>query len=101
MSSIPPGPPDDYDPGPLPEDHEARADRIADELMASLPIARYYDDVHVADGALADALSHIRAREDAQEITVVEAADERVELLERHLAECQRIRRLYFGTGNG
>jgi hypothetical protein len=50
-----------------------------------------------ADEVLADALGHIRAEEDARRITAVEAAAERVGLLERHLAEYQRLRRELLG----
>ncbi len=58
----------------------------------------YYDAMREADEALADALSHIRAEQDARRITAVEAAvDERVGLLERHIAECQRLRRELLG----
>jgi hypothetical protein len=57
----------------------------------------YYDAMHDADEALADALSHVRAEENAHRITPAEAATERVGLLERHLAECQRLRRELLG----
>jgi hypothetical protein len=58
----------------------------------------YYDAVSEADADLQDALSHVRAREDENELTIREAALERVELLERHLARCQAIRREHLGT---
>jgi hypothetical protein len=45
-----------------------------------------------ADEALDAALAAIRAREDAGRVTLVEAAAERCDLLERHLAECRRRR---------
>ena len=57
----------------------------------------YYDKMREADELLAEALSHIRAEEDARRITPVQAAAERVELLERHLADCQRLRRELLG----
>lgn len=57
----------------------------------------YYDAMRDADETLEDALSHVRAEEDARHITPVEAAAERVGLLERHLAECQRLRRELLG----
>jgi hypothetical protein len=50
-----------------------------------------------ADDDLADALSHVRAEEDAHRITPAEAAVERVGLLERHIELCQRLRREHFG----
>jgi hypothetical protein len=55
--------------------------------------AAYFDAMRDADEALADALSHIRAEEQAGRLTPIEAAVERVGLLERHIAECQRLRR--------
>jgi hypothetical protein len=57
----------------------------------------YYDAMRDADEALEDALSHVRAEQDAHRITPAEAATERVGLLERHLAECQRLRRELLG----
>ncbi len=48
--------------------------------------------MHDADEALDDALAAIRAEQDAGRITPAEAAAERVGLLERHLAECRRLR---------
>jgi hypothetical protein len=57
----------------------------------------YYDAMRDADQTLEDALSHVRAEEDARRITPAEAATERVGLLERHLAECQRLRRELLG----
>jgi hypothetical protein len=52
----------------------------------------YFEAMHHADEALADALSAIRAEEDAHRITTAEAATERVGLLERHIELCQRLR---------
>lgn len=57
----------------------------------------YYDAMRAADKALEDALSHVRAEEDTHLITPVQAAAERIGLLERHLAECQRLRRELLG----
>ena len=57
----------------------------------------YYDLMREADDDLADALSAIRAEEDAHRITPAEAAAERVGLLERHIELCQRLRREHFG----
>jgi hypothetical protein len=45
------------------------------------------------DEQLDDALGHVRAEQDAGRITELEAAAERIGLLERHIAECQRLRR--------
>ncbi len=53
----------------------------------------YYDAMREADEDLADALTAIRAQEDARRITAAEAAVERVGLLERHIELCKRLRR--------
>ena len=52
----------------------------------------YYDAVSRADADLDEALSRVRAEQDAHRLTTVEAAAERVELLERHLKLCQQAR---------
>jgi hypothetical protein len=57
----------------------------------------YYEAIRDTDDALADALSHVRAEEDAHRITPLEACAERVGLLERHLEECRRLRREHLG----
>jgi hypothetical protein len=57
----------------------------------------YYDAVSRADASLEEALSHVRAEEDAHRITPAEAASERIELLERHLELCQRARVEHLG----
>jgi len=57
----------------------------------------YYAAIRDADDALEDALSHIRAREDDHEISPAEALAERADLLERHLAECQKLRLEHLG----
>jgi hypothetical protein len=57
----------------------------------------YYDAVSRADADLEDALSHVRAEEDAHRITMAEAAAERIELLERHLELCQQARLDHLG----
>ena len=57
----------------------------------------YFDAMREADETLDDALGHVRAEEDARRITPTEAATERVSLLERHLAECRRLRRELLG----
>jgi hypothetical protein len=53
----------------------------------------YYEAIRDA----ADALSHVRAEEDAYRITPLEVCAERVGLLERHLEECRRLRREHIG----
>jgi hypothetical protein len=57
----------------------------------------YSDAIHDADKTLDDALSALRAEEQAHRISPAEAAAERCALLERHLAECQRLRRELLG----
>ncbi len=53
----------------------------------------YYDAMRDADEALEDALAAIRAETAAGRVTPAEAAAERAGLLERHLAEAERLRR--------
>jgi hypothetical protein len=57
----------------------------------------YFAAMHDTDAAVDDALAAIRAEEDAGRITPAEAAAERVGLLERHIAECRRLRRELLG----
>jgi hypothetical protein len=57
----------------------------------------YYSTVGKADADLDEALSHVRAEQDAGRITPAEAASERVELLERHLELCQQARLDHLG----
>jgi hypothetical protein len=57
----------------------------------------YYDAVSRADSDLDEALSRVRADEDAGRINPVEAAAERVGLLERHLELCQQARLDHLG----
>jgi hypothetical protein len=52
----------------------------------------YFDAMRDADEAVDDALAAIRAEEAEGRITPVQAATERVEVLERHLGECRRLR---------
>jgi len=52
----------------------------------------YFNAMRDLDEALDDALGHIRAEQDAGRITPAQAAAERVGLLERHIAECRRLR---------
>lgn len=57
----------------------------------------YLDAVRDADGALDDALGHVRAEEAAGRITAVQAEAERVELLGRYVADCGQLRRELLG----
>ena len=52
----------------------------------------YFDAMRQADADLDDALSHVRAEQDAGNITLLQACAERCELLERHIALCKRLR---------
>ena len=63
--------------------------------------SRYFDAMRDADGALDDALAAVRAEQDAGRITLLEACAERVGLLERHLAECRRLRGELDAPGEG
>ena len=68
--------------------------------MSSDPTDRnstYFDAMRDADEALDDALRAVRAEEDADRITPAQAATERIGLLERHIAECRRLRREHLG----
>jgi hypothetical protein len=58
---------------------------------------RYFAALRDADSALDDALGHVRAEQDAGRITPAEAAAERIGLMERHIAERQRLRRELLG----
>jgi hypothetical protein len=57
----------------------------------------YFDAMRDADEALDDALRAVRAEEDEDRITPAQAAAERIDLLERHIAECRRLRREHLG----
>ena len=57
----------------------------------------YYTVVGQADADLDEALSHVRAEEDADRITPAEAAAERIGLLEHHLELCQQARLDHLG----
>ena len=65
--------------------------------MPDDPASAYFGAMREADEVLDDALGHIRAEQDAGRITPAEAAAERVGVLERHIAECQRLRRELLG----
>jgi hypothetical protein len=57
----------------------------------------YYSTVGKADADLEEALSYVRAEEDAHRITPAEAAAERIGLLEHHLELCQQARIAHLG----
>jgi hypothetical protein len=60
-------------------------------------LSSYFAAVGEAGDDLADALSHVRAEEDAGRIGPLEACAERVGLLERHLELLARLRREHLG----
>ena len=53
----------------------------------------YYEQMRHADEQLDDALLAIRAEQDAGRLSPADAAAERCELLERHIAESRALRR--------
>jgi hypothetical protein len=57
----------------------------------------YSAEVSALDVALDIRISEIRRRQDSGEITVRQAADERVDALARHLAEVEALRAEHFG----
>ena len=57
----------------------------------------YHDAMRDLDESLDDALAAIRAEQDAGRITTAQAATERITVLERHIAECRRLRREHLG----
>jgi hypothetical protein len=56
---------------------------------------RYREALERENRALDEALADIRQRQDSGQITVRQAADERVEVLERHLASVRLLREMY------
>ena len=68
-----------------------------DPTSGSGRCSAYFDAIRQAEEDVSEALGHIRAEEDAGRITTVEAAAERITVLERHLAECRRLRAEHFG----
>ena len=68
-----------------------------DPTSTSGRCSAYFDAIREAEDDVADALGHIRAEEDAGRISTVEAATERVGLLERHLERCRQLRAEHFG----
>jgi len=57
----------------------------------------YYHAVTAEDERLCATLAAIRADQDAGHLTVREAADNRIAVLETHLDRCQELRRKYLG----
>lgn len=57
----------------------------------------YFDALREAEEDVSEALGQIRAEEDAGRLAPVEAAAERVGLLERHLERCRQLRAEHLG----
>jgi hypothetical protein len=68
--------------------------------MSTQPPNGYTAEVSALDVALDMHISEIRARQDAGEITVRQAADLRVEALSRHLAAVKALRAEHFPEGD-
>src|SRR5258708_39506774 len=60
--------------------------------------ADYMEAVDREDEKLERTMGTIRTRTDAGELTLRESALERGDALESHLAECQRLRRMYLAA---
>jgi hypothetical protein len=60
---------------------------------------RYYIEAEAEDRRLEDRLSSIRSREDARQITTVQAAAERIAAMTSHLEAVRELRRLHFDGG--
>lgn len=65
--------------------------------MSDRPINGFWAESSALDIAVDVRLSEIRALQDSGTITVREAADMRVEALERHLDALRELRNEYFG----
>jgi hypothetical protein len=65
--------------------------------VSNNPTDAYHQAMHDAGEALEDALAAIRDEEAEHRISPVQAAAERVGLLERHLEECKRLRAEHLG----
>jgi hypothetical protein len=57
----------------------------------------YLEAIEREDERLESSMAEIRSRRDSGQLGAAESAVERVNALESHLAECQRLRRLYLG----
>jgi hypothetical protein len=65
-----------------------------------VPESSYADEAAAVDQILDECLAEIRRRTDAGDITVREAADERVLALERHIETIRNLRAEYLGEGS-
>jgi hypothetical protein len=60
-------------------------------------MSEFYEAVKAEDHKLQQALADIRRRQDAGTISIRQAADERVSVLEAHLAAVRALRREHLG----
>jgi hypothetical protein len=63
--------------------------------MSRAEPSAYYTEITAADEDLQLSLETLRRDEDAHRLTTLEAAQERIKLMEDHLAHIQRLRREY------
>jgi hypothetical protein len=61
--------------------------------------SRYYIEAEAEDRRLAERLAAIRSREDAAAITTRQAADERIAVMEQHLAAVRELRTRHLEGG--
>jgi hypothetical protein len=61
--------------------------------------SRYYAEVEAADKKLQDRLACLRMLEESGDLTVREAADDRIRAMTSHLAACQELREKYLESG--
>jgi hypothetical protein len=59
----------------------------------------YYIEAEAEDRRLTDRLAAIRGREDSGQITIVQAAAERIAAMEQHLEALQELRRAHLEDG--
>jgi len=63
------------------------------------PASAYAVAAEREDQRLIERIAYIRRRQDAGEITVRQAADERIAAMEEHLAAIRQLRERHFGGG--
>jgi hypothetical protein len=63
--------------------------------------SRYYIEAEAEDRRLAERLAAIRSREDAGTIATRQAADERIAVMEQHLAAVRELREQHLEGGQG
>jgi hypothetical protein len=63
--------------------------------------SRYYIAAEAEDRRLAERLAAIRSREDTAAITTRQAADERIAVMEQHLAAVRELRERHLEGGEG